>query len=77
MDVLSRTVAFQSEVSVHAIYNGMPHFDESIRQFEKHGFSVSGLFPVGRDPQFRMIEFDCVCVANDAARAGLDDRDGI
>ncbi len=69
-DVLSSTVALQSEVSVRPIYCGMPHFDESIRELEKCGFSLSGLFPVGRDSRFRVIEFDCVCVADGVLAAG-------
>jgi len=65
--VLSRTAALQSEVSVRALYAGMKRFDESIRVFETHGFSLSGLFPVSRDSHFRVIEFDCVCVADDVS----------
>ena len=68
-DVLPSTVAFQSEVSVQAIGNGMPSFEESIRDFEKRGFSLSGLFPVSLDPQFRVVEFDCVCVADELVTA--------
>lgn len=58
----------QSEVSVVPIYDGMPHFTESISTFEKAGFEVAGLFPVSWDPAtLRVIEYDCLMVRAGAA----------
>jgi FkbM family methyltransferase len=66
--VLTDMVAIQSEVSVLPIYGFMPNMHESLTRFQELGFSVSGLFPVGYDSNNRVVEFDCVCVA-DASRA--------
>lgn len=49
----------QSEVSLISIYEGMPHWTESISILEKAGFGVVGMFPVTRDSG-RVIEYDCV-----------------
>ncbi|MGO9528533.1 MAG: FkbM family methyltransferase [Verrucomicrobiia bacterium] len=53
--------ALQSEVSVIPIYEGMPHWMESIALYERAGFGVVGLFPVSFDSS-RVIEFDCLMV---------------
>jgi len=53
--------ALQSELSVVPIYNGMPHWTESILEFEKAGFGVAGMFPVNRD-SLKVIEYDCLFV---------------
>jgi len=63
-DVLGDMVAVQSEVSVLPIYGFMPNMHESLARFQELGFSVSGLFPVGYDSNNRVVEFDCVCVAD-------------
>src|ERR1035437_7763038 len=62
---LSHIVAFQSEVSVQAIYEGMPNLAASLAEFERRGFAISGLFPVNLDSQLRVVEFDCVVVRDD------------
>jgi FkbM family methyltransferase len=51
--------AFQSEVSLIPIYEGMPHWTESIAIYERNGFGVVGMFPVTRD-SLRIIEYDCL-----------------
>lgn len=51
--------AIQSEVSLLPIYEGMPHWTESITTFEKNGFGIVGLFPVTRDSN-KIIEYDCL-----------------
>ena len=53
--------ALQSEVSLVPIYEGMPHWTESISNYEKAGFGVVGMFPVTRDAG-RVIEYDCLLV---------------
>jgi len=56
---LKHVVALQSEVSLISIYEGMPHWTESISIYEKAGFGVVGMFPVNRDLG-RVIEYDCL-----------------
>jgi FkbM family methyltransferase len=56
--------AILSEVSLVSIYEGMPHWTESIRLYEEAGFGVVGMFPVNR-ADGRVIEYDCLL-----ARAG-------
>lgn len=57
---LEKIVAVQSEISFLPIYEGMPSYRESLDFFANLGFDVTGLFPVNRDPQKRIIEMDCV-----------------
>ena len=55
--------ALQSELSVIPLYEGMPHWLESLTTYEKAGFGVTGIFPVNRDEStFRIIEYDCIMV---------------
>jgi FkbM family methyltransferase len=60
-DALSYVCALQSEVSLVPIYEGIPHWLETISAYEKKGFGVVGMFPVVRDSN-RVIEYDCVLV---------------
>lgn len=57
--VLDNIVAIQSEVSLIPIYEGMPHWTDSISAYEQSGFSVVGMFPVNWDSK-KVIEYDCV-----------------
>jgi len=57
---LNRILALQSEMAVQHLYTNSPDFREAISEFERSGFSISGLFSVGHDAQGRMVEFDCV-----------------
>jgi FkbM family methyltransferase len=73
--ILDDVVAMQSEVSVLPIYRAMPTLHESLDCFHELGYGVSGLFPVGYDSQNRVVEFDCVCVADHVAdRRKMTDR---
>lgn len=54
--------ALQTEASVIGIYKGMPNYFEMIRHLGECGFDLSGLYPVGRDSSFRLVEFDCVMI---------------
>lgn len=56
---LKHVVLLQSEVSLIPIYEGMPHWTESICTYEKNGFGVAGMFPITRDSA-RVIEYDCL-----------------
>ena len=55
-------VALQSEVALLTIYEGMPRMPEALDTYEAAGFEVSGLFPVTREPDGRVIEYDCMMV---------------
>ena len=52
-------VALLSEVSLIPIYEGMPHWTESIAEYEASGFGVIGLNPVTHD-HGRVLEYDCL-----------------
>jgi FkbM family methyltransferase len=62
--VLGDVKAIQSEVSVVPIYGRMPSLQASLDHFRQLGFSLAGLFPVTYDSSNRVVEFDCVCVAD-------------
>lgn len=55
-------VGLQSEVALLTIYEGMPRMPEAVALYEAAGFEISGLFPVTREPDGRVIEYDCVMV---------------
>jgi FkbM family methyltransferase len=57
----------QAEVSIKPIYEAMPSYLESLPKMRDLGFEVTGLFPVNRDRNLRLIEVDCVMVRNGAA----------
>ena len=59
---VDKVVMMQSEVSVIPIYDGMPHWLESIAAYERAGFAVAAMFPVSHDTAGRVIEYDCVLV---------------
>jgi FkbM family methyltransferase len=66
--VLGYIKALQSEVSMQPIYGRMPNLEESLDRFRELGFSVAGLFPVTYDTSERVVEFDCLCVADTGER---------
>jgi len=65
---LKHVTAIQSEVSLVSIYEGMPHWTESISVYEKAGFGIVGMFPVSWDSG-RIIEYDCLLVREWSHRA--------
>jgi FkbM family methyltransferase len=58
-DRIERVIGLQSEVSLISIYEGMPHWTDSISLYEQSGFGVVGMFPVNLDSG-RVIEYDCL-----------------
>ena len=60
--ILNLVMGLQSEVSVLPLYEGMPHYTESLARYEKLGFSLVDLFVVNRTPDGRVVEYDCVMV---------------
>src|SRR5690348_1647312 len=58
---LPHVQGLQTEISIQAIYEGMPSYLESLATYTKAGFVMTGLYPVSRDKQsLALIELDCV-----------------
>jgi FkbM family methyltransferase len=58
---LPQVRGLQTEISIQAIYEGMPSYLESLATYTKAGFVMTGLYPVSRDRQtLALIELDCV-----------------
>ncbi|MGC8989709.1 MAG: FkbM family methyltransferase [Verrucomicrobiia bacterium] len=64
--VMEKVVGLQTEVSIRRIYRGMPSFVEVYERLTALGFSVTGMYPVSRDGQGRVVEFDCVMIRDHA-----------
>jgi FkbM family methyltransferase len=60
--VLDRIAVLQSEVSVRPIYEGMPTYLQALDTFQQCGFQLTGLYPVSRDREWRIIEYDAVLI---------------
>lgn len=52
-----------SEISLIPIYSGMPHYLDVLREYEEHGFAVTGLYPISRNKNLSVIEMDCVLIS--------------
>jgi FkbM family methyltransferase len=59
-EVLDRVASVQTELAVKAVYEGVPRYAEAIPRLEACGFELTGVFPVLRDGQLRIVELDCV-----------------
>ena len=59
---LHRIAALQVEVSIRQVYKGAPSYLEVLRELSDLGFETTGMFPVQRDPQLRVVNFDCVMI---------------
>lgn len=58
---LERVRGLQTEISIQAIYKGMPDYIKSLSVYTQAGFVMSGLYPVSRDrDSLALIELDCV-----------------
>jgi FkbM family methyltransferase len=55
-------VGLQSEVALLLIYDAMPRMPDAIATYEAAGFELTGLYPVTREPDGRVIEYDCTMV---------------
>ncbi|MBX3503147.1 MAG: FkbM family methyltransferase [Alphaproteobacteria bacterium] len=54
--------ALQTEASVIGIYKSMPSYIDTIRYLNERGFEITGLYPISRDRNLRLVEFDCVMI---------------
>jgi len=68
---LSSISAVQTELACQKIYRGMPGYIDVLKVLDRHGFQLSGVFPVSADTALRIIEADCVLI-NRAQFAGQD-----
>ncbi|MDO9010555.1 MAG: FkbM family methyltransferase [Gallionella sp.] len=59
---LPQVSALLSELSLIAVYDGMPNYMQSLSTYEAAGFSVSGLYPITRNKDLSLNEVDCVLV---------------
>jgi FkbM family methyltransferase len=66
---LDKIMGIQSEISVIPIYDGMPHYIESLGYYERNGFALMDLFVVGRQKDECIVEYDCLMVRPTALRA--------
>jgi len=60
--VLSNVHCMLSELSLIPIYEDMPSYSDALAEFENHGFSVSGFYPITRNENLTLNEVDCVLV---------------
>jgi FkbM family methyltransferase len=60
--ILDRVGALQVEGSFRHLYEGTPHFLDTLAFLREGGFEPTGIFPVIRDSMLRLIEVDCVLV---------------
>jgi FkbM family methyltransferase len=59
---LDRIAGLQVEVSIRRVYKGAPSYLEVLTELAGHGFEITGMFPVQRDRQLRVVNFDCVMI---------------
>jgi FkbM family methyltransferase len=63
---LEAIVGLQSELSVIPLYDGMPHFTETIECYEAAGFQLLDLFAINRTDDGRVVEYDCLMAKIDS-----------
>jgi FkbM family methyltransferase len=61
-DTLGRVEVVQVEVGVKPLYEGARPWREVMQRLEEAGFELSGVVPVTRDGQLRIVEMDCILV---------------
>lgn len=58
--IISKIALLQSEISFQPVYEGVPDYKASLREYGSRGFFLTGIFPVSRDKDLSMIEADLV-----------------
>jgi FkbM family methyltransferase len=62
-NIIDKVVCLQSELAMKPLYENMPLWREVIEDYKKHGFYLSDLYPVSKDPDTNeLIEADGVFV---------------
>lgn len=59
---LDRIAALQIELSIRPVYKASPAFTDALPELTALGFELTGIFPVQRDPQLRVVNVDCVMI---------------
>jgi len=60
-NVIKYFEAFQSEISLIPLYDGMPDYIEALNYFKEIGFSMTGMYTVTRDRSNQLlVETECV-----------------
>jgi FkbM family methyltransferase len=59
---MSQIAVILSELSLIAVYDGMPNYFQSLSTYEAAGFAVSGFYPITRNKNLSLNEVDCVLV---------------
>ncbi|PIE57149.1 MAG: FkbM family methyltransferase [Desulfobulbus propionicus] len=60
-NVIDKIVALQSEISILPLYEGMTNYINTLTEYRKEGFEITGLYPVTRDNNTMfVVEMDCV-----------------
>lgn len=62
LNTIAYIVCMLSEISVVPIYSDMPHYLDSLKEYEQYGFVVSGLYPITRRENLSIIEMDCILI---------------
>jgi FkbM family methyltransferase len=58
--ILPHIRGLQSELSIHPLYVGMPHYLEALAEYEKAGFELVNLAVVGRRDNGALQEMNCL-----------------
>lgn len=66
--VVDKFVMLQSELSFFPFYQQVPLYDETIKEYEGHGFALSAVFPNNRGSFPILREMDCLMVNKSALR---------
>jgi FkbM family methyltransferase len=64
LNTISYTVCLLSELSLIPLYTGMPNYIDTLREYEKQGFAVTGLYPIVRMNNQAIIEIDAMFINN-------------
>jgi hypothetical protein len=64
--------AIQSELSVRPLYEGAPSYVESLDRLRTHGYELSGVYPLERDRDLGIIEFDCIMIRRESQNKEVD-----
>ncbi len=59
---LQQVLALQSELSVKPLYEGMTQYLDAMSYMNDRGFELTGIFPVLRDEDLRIVELDSVMI---------------
>ena len=59
---VASVLVLQSEISLIKVYESQGDAFDILREFERSGFNISGMYPVNRDSSLAVIEYDCVMV---------------